>query len=64
MGFPGGSVGKRPPANTGDTRSIPELGTRPGEGNVNSIILAWGIPRTEEPCGILSMRSQKDLDMT
>ena len=29
MGFPGGSVGKRPPANTGDTRSIPELGTPP-----------------------------------
>ena len=64
MGFPGGSVEKKPPANTGDPRSIPELGTPPGEGNVNSIILAWDIPRVEKLHGILSMRSHKDLDMT
>ena len=38
MGFPGGSVVKNPPANTGDARdvdSIPGLGRSPGEGNGN-----------------------------
>ena len=37
-GFPGGSVGKEPPANAGDTRdmgSIPGSGSSPGEGNGN-----------------------------
>ena len=33
MGFPGGSVVKNPPANAGDTGSIPESGRSPGEGN-------------------------------
>ena len=33
MGFPGGSVVKNPPANTGDPDSIPGLGRSPGEGN-------------------------------
>ena len=32
-GFPGGSVGKNPPANTGDAGLIPGLGRFPGEGN-------------------------------
>ena len=32
-GFPGGSVVRNPPANAGDTGSIPGLGTSPGEGN-------------------------------
>ena len=36
-GFPGGSVVKNPPANTGDTGSIPGLGRSPGEGNGNPI---------------------------
>ena len=64
MGFPGGSVEKKLPANTEDTGSIPELGTPPGEGNVNSVILAWDIPGAEEPRGILSISSQKDRVMT
>ena len=36
-GFPGGSVVKNPPANAGDTGSIPGLGRSPGEGNGNSL---------------------------
>ena len=32
-GFPGGSVVKHPPANAGDTGSIPGLGRSPGAGN-------------------------------
>ena len=33
MGFPGGSVVKNPPADAGDTGSIPGSGRSPGEGN-------------------------------
>ena len=36
MGFPGGTVGKNPPANATDTRDshlIPASGRPPGEGN-------------------------------
>ena len=33
QGFPGGSVVKNPPANAGDTGSIPGSGRPPGEGN-------------------------------
>ena len=57
MGFQGGSVVKNPPANAGDLGSIPELGRSTGEGNgnpIHSIILAWEIPRTEEPGGLNS----------
>ena len=32
-GFPRGSLVKNPPANAGDTSSIPGLGRSPGEGN-------------------------------
>ena len=31
-GFPGGSVVRNPPANTGDTGSIPGMGRSPGGG--------------------------------
>ena len=34
-GFPGGSVVKNPPANTGDAGSIPGSGRSPGEGKGN-----------------------------
>ena len=37
-GFPGGTVGKNPPAHAGDARdvgSMPELGRSPGGGNSN-----------------------------
>ena len=33
LGFPGGSVVKNPPANTGDMGLISGLGRSPGEGN-------------------------------
>ena len=35
--FPGGSVVKNPPANSGDTGSIPGSGRSPGEGNSNPL---------------------------
>ena len=34
-GFPGGSVGKNPPAKAGDPGSIPRSGRSPGEGSGN-----------------------------
>ena len=37
MGFPGGSVVKNPPANAGDTSSIPGSGRSPGGGNGNPL---------------------------
>ena len=37
MGFPGGSVVKYPPANSGDAGSIPGLGRFPGGGNGNPL---------------------------
>ena len=37
QGFPGGSVIKNPPANTGDVGSIPGSGRSPGEGNGNPL---------------------------
>ena len=36
-GFPGGSVVKNLPANSGDAGSIPGLGRSPGEGIVNPL---------------------------
>ena len=35
--FPGGSVVKNPPADTGDTSAIPGLGKSPGVENGNSL---------------------------
>ena len=37
MGFPGGSVVKKLPANVGDTGLIPGLERSPGEGNGNPL---------------------------
>ena len=37
LGFPGGSVVKKPPANAEDMSSIPGLGRSPGEGNANPL---------------------------
>ena len=50
LGFLGGSVVKNPPANAGDTVLIPGL-EDPLEKELatHSSILAWKIPRTEEP---------------
>ena len=51
---------KNPPANVGDLDSIPGLG-RPLEEKMatHSSILAWEIPRTEEPGGLQPMGLQK-----
>ena len=37
LGFPGGSVVKNLPANSGDAGLIPGLGRSPGEGNGNPL---------------------------
>ena len=56
MGFPGGSDGKESACNAGDQGSIPGLGRSPEGGHANpSSILAWRIPWTEEPGGLLYM---------
>ena len=55
-------VVKNVPANARDIRdagSIPGSGRSPGgEHGNHSSVLAWGIPRTEEPGGLQSMRLQ------
>ena len=54
LGFPGGSDGKESARDVGDPCLIPGLGRFPGEGNgtqLNSSILAWRSPWTEEPGG-------------
>ena len=49
----GGSDGKESACRAGDSGSIPGLGRSPGEGNDYPLsILAWEIPRTEEPGGL------------
>ena len=60
-GFPGGSVGKNPPANAGDAGLIHGSGRPPLEKEMatHSSILAWEIPWTEEPGGLLPTGSQK-----
>ena len=54
-------VVKNLPVSAGDIRdrgSIPGLGRSPGGGQAtHSGILAWRIPRTEEPGGLQSMGS-------
>ena len=66
QGFPGGSVVKNLPANTGVTgymRSIPLLGrSQKKEMAAYSSFLAWEITWTEEPGGLQSMVAE--LDMT
>ena len=58
--FPGGSDGKESACNAGDLGLIPESGRSPGEGMAtHSNILAWRIPRTEEPGGLPSTGSQR-----
>ena len=57
-------VVKNPPASAGDIRdvgSIPGLGRSPGGGNGSPLqwVLAWKIPRSEEPGGLQSMGSQR-----
>ena len=56
MGFPGDSDSKKSEYNAGDLSLIPGSGRSPREEDGNhSNILAWRIPRTEEPGGLLSI---------
>ena len=58
--FPGGSVGEVSACNGGDPGSFPGLGRSSGEENATHFsILAWRIPWTEGPGGLLSMGSQR-----
>ena len=56
---------KNPPAIAKGMGSIPGLGRFPGkETATHSSILAWEIPRTEEPGRLQSMGVTKESDMT
>ena len=58
--FPGGSVVKNLPVNTGDLGSIPVSGRSPKkEMATHSSILAWEILWTEKPGKLESTGSQK-----
>ena len=61
LGFPGGSVVKNLPADTGDAGSVPGLGRFPGEGNgtFHSSILVWNIPSTGDPGRLQSTGLQR-----
>ena len=55
-----GLDGKESARNAGDVGSILGLGRTPEEGTAtHSSVLAWRIPRTEEPGGLQSMGSQR-----
>ena len=58
--IPGGSDHKESACNVGDLGLIPGLERSLREGNgSHSSVLAWRIPRTEEPGGLQSMESQR-----
>ena len=59
--FPGASDSKESSCKAGDQGLIPGWGGTPGEGKTHSSILAWRIPRTEEPGGLQSRGSQRDV---
>ena len=60
VGFPGGSVSKESVCKAGNLGSIIGLGRSLEKGKAtHSSILAWRIPRTEEPGGLQSMGSQR-----
>jgi len=65
MGFPGGSVVKNPPANAGDTGSIPGLGRSPGKGNGNSLQYSClGNPMGRGACSATVWGITKESDRT
>ena len=60
MDFPGGSVVKNLPANSGDVGLIPgEEDPLKKEMETRSSIFAWRIPWTEESGGLQNMGSQR-----
>ena len=59
MGFPGGSVVMKPPANTRYVGSVPGWGRYLEVGNGNTLEYScWEIPWTEEPGGLQSLELQ------
>ena len=59
-GFPGDSDSKESAYKVGNLRLIPGLGRSPKKGMAtHSSILAWRIPRTEEPGGLQSMELER-----
>ena len=63
-GFPDGSVVKKTPANAGNVvQNVGQEDPLEKKMATHSSILAWEIPRTEEPGGLHCMGSQ-ELDMT
>ena len=64
MGFPGGSVVKNPPTNTGGKASIPGSRRSPGEGNGNTLqdfYLGTSMDRGDSRAIVLEVT--KELDM-
>ena len=60
MSFPGRSVVKNPPANAGDTGSIPgQNDPLEKERVIHCSILTWEIPWSEDPGRLQSMGSQQ-----
>ena len=60
VGLPGGSLVKNPPANAGDTSSIPDQEDSLEEDTAtHSSLLAWQTPWTGEPDGLQSIGSQR-----
>ena len=66
--FPGGTRGKEPPANAGDSRDvglIPQSRRSPGGGHGNPILsLAWRIPRDRGASQATVHRVTKSWDTT
>ena len=61
-GFPGGAIGKEPACQCKKEMRVQSLGWKDTleEGMAtHSSILAWRIPRTEEPSGLQSMGLQR-----
>ena len=59
VGFPDGSMEKNSPANAGDAGLLSRKDPLEKEMVTHSCLLAWRIPRTEEPGGLQSMGSQR-----
>ena len=65
MRFPGGSVITNPPANAGDSGSIPGLGRTPGEGNGNPLQYSClGNPQDRGARQATVYGVTKEMDMT
>ena len=58
--FPGGTSGKEPAASAGDVRDMGSISGSPGGGHSKTLhILAWRIPWTEGPGGLVSTGLQR-----